>query len=174
MHPIFRGEPATSKRLLIFAWLAFSIRASPSVNLKVGLPPRCGRMICLSTITTTAQRNHLRGTSSQSRTLCNRRATSLCLRVLMRLPSEMPTSLNLPHRRANAVVRPTAMDDSNAAMDRGRERRSPSPPSEPAVQFSRDGLSSQLFPHRDWRAKRWASDIVNSPRSAKKAFGHCW
>ena len=36
--------------------------------------------------------------------------------------------------------------------DRGRERRSPSPPSEPAVQFSRDGLSSQLFPHRDWRA----------------------
>ena len=38
-------------------------------------------------------------------------------------------------------------------MDRGRERRSPSPPSEPAVQFSRDGLSSQLFPHRDWRAK---------------------
>jgi hypothetical protein len=37
-------------------------------------------------------------------------------------------------------------------MDRGRERRSPSPPSEPAVQFSRDGLSSQLFPHRDWRA----------------------
>ena len=37
-----------------------------------------------------------------------------------------------------------------------------------------DGLSSQLFPHRDWRANRWASDIVNSPRSAKKAFGHCW
>ena len=36
--------------------------------------------------------------------------------------------------------------------DRGRERRSSSPPSEPAVQFSRDGLSSQLFPHRDWRA----------------------
>src|SRR6267142_1296025 len=51
--------------------------------------------------------------------------------------------------------------------DRGRERRSPSPPSEPGVQFSRDGLSSQLFPHRDWRANRWASDIVKSPRSAK-------
>ena len=34
----------------------------------------------------------------------------------------------------------------------GRGRRSPSPPSEPGVQFSRDGLSSQLFPHRDWRA----------------------
>jgi hypothetical protein len=38
------------------------------------------------------------------------------------------------------------------------------------VRFSRDGLSSQLFPHRDWRANRWASDIVNSPRSAKKAL----
>ncbi len=59
------------------------------------------------------------------------------------------------------------------ALDRGRERRTPSPPSEPGVRFSRDGLSSQLFPHRDWRANRWASDIVNSPRSAKKAFGHC-
>lgn len=38
------------------------------------------------------------------------------------------------------------------AANRGRKRLSPSPPSEPAVQFSRDGLSSQLFPHRDWRA----------------------
>jgi hypothetical protein len=56
--------------------------------------------------------------------------------------------------------------------DRGRKRRSPSPPSEPGVRFSRDGLSSQLFPHRDQRANRWASDIVNSPRLAKKAFGH--
>ena len=36
--------------------------------------------------------------------------------------------------------------------DRGRERRSPSPPSEPGVRFSRDGLSSRLFPHRGWRA----------------------
>ncbi|MDD1643188.1 MAG: hypothetical protein LUQ29_07980, partial [Methylococcaceae bacterium] len=48
--------------------------------------------------------------------------------------------------------------------DRGRERLSPSPPSEPGVQFSRDGLSSQLFPHRDWHADLWAFDIVNSPR----------
>jgi hypothetical protein len=55
---------------------------------------------------------------------------------------------------------------------RGRERLTPPPPSEPGVRFSRDGLSSQLFPHRDWRAKRWASDIVNSQRSAKYAFGH--
>src|SRR4030095_11992883 len=38
--------------------------------------------------------------------------------------------------------------DSSWPKDRGREWRSPSPPSEPAVQFSRDGLSSQLFPHR--------------------------
>ena len=35
-------------------------------------------------------------------------------------------------------------------LNRGRKRRSPSSPSEPAVQFSRDGLSSQLFPHRQW------------------------
>jgi hypothetical protein len=41
--------------------------------------------------------------------------------------------------------------DSGVAglSDRGRERFWPSPPSEPGVQFSRDGLSSQLFPHRD-------------------------
>ena len=51
----------------------------------------------------------------------------------------------------------------NRPMDRGRERLTPSPPSEPGVQFSRDGLSSQSFPHRDWRANRWASDIVKSP-----------
>ena len=61
----------------------------------------------------------------------------------------------------------------NRTMNRGRERFLPSPPSEPGVQFSRDGLSSQLFPHRDWRANLWAFDIVNSPRPAKKAFGHC-
>jgi len=38
---------------------------------------------------------------------------------------------------------------SCGSVDRGRKRRSPSPPSEPGVRFSRDGLSSQLFPHRD-------------------------
>ena len=64
------------------------------------------------------------------------------------------------------------MSVRHCAIDRGRERLSPSPPSEPAVRFSRDGLSSQLFPHRDWRANVWASDIVNSPRLAAKEFGH--
>jgi hypothetical protein len=39
--------------------------------------------------------------------------------------------------------------DGRGLADRGRERFLPSPPSEPGVQFSRDGLSSQLFPHRD-------------------------
>ena len=58
-------------------------------------------------------------------------------------------------------------------MNRGRERFLPSPPSEPGVRFSRDGLSSQLFPHRDWRANLWISYIVNNPRSAKKVFDHC-
>jgi hypothetical protein len=53
----------------------------------------------------------------------------------------------------DARKRPIAAD-GNGSRDRGRERLSPSPPSEPGVQFSRDGLSSQLFPHRDWRANR--------------------
>ena len=48
----------------------------------------------------------------------------------------------------------------------------PSPPSEPCMQFSRTRLSSRWFPHRDWRANKWASRIVKRPRSAKKAFGH--
>lgn len=55
------------------------------------------------------------------------------------------------------------------AKDRGRERRSPSPPSKHGVRFSRDGLSIWLLLHRDWRTDRWISDIVNSPRSAKKS-----
>ncbi len=59
---------------------------------------------------------------------------------------------------------------AEGSTDRGRERLSPSPPSEPGVQFSRDGLSSQLLPHRDWRANRLASDIVKSPRSAKNGL----
>src|SRR5215472_16899454 len=36
------------------------------------------------------------------------------------------------------------------AFDRGRERLSPSPPSEPCVRFSRTRLSSRWLPHRDW------------------------
>lgn len=42
--------------------------------------------------------------------------------------------------------------DKLVDLNRDRKRLSPSPPSEPVVRFSRDGLSSQLFPHRDWRA----------------------
>ena len=52
----------------------------------------------------------------------------------------------------DAMVVDTMGGRMHVRWDRGRKRRSPSPPSEPAVQFSRDGLSSQLFPHRDWRA----------------------
>ena len=52
--------------------------------------------------------------------------------------------------------------------DRGRERLSPSPPSEPGVQFSRDGLSSQLFPHRDWRTNRWGMLEVGAPASQSR------
>ena len=55
--------------------------------------------------------------------------------------------------------------------DRGRERLSPSPPSEPCVRFSRTRLSSQWFPHRDWLADIRASVMVNSPNAAKYAFG---
>ena len=74
--------------------------------------------------------------------------------------------------RGSTGVRIQTLNVFYEAMDRGRKRRAPSPPSEPGVQFSRDGLSSQLFPHRDWRANRRVSDIVNNPRLAKKAFGH--
>jgi hypothetical protein len=49
----------------------------------------------------------------------------------------------------------------------------PSPPSEPCMRFSRTRLSSWWFPHRDWRARTKAAYMVKSPRSAKKAFGHC-
>ena len=55
-------------------------------------------------------------------------------------------------------------------LDRGRKRLSPSPPSEPCVRFSRTRLSSRWFPHRDWLANVWASLMVKSPISAKKAF----
>ena len=48
----------------------------------------------------------------------------------------------------------------------------PSPPSEPCMRFSRTRLSSRWFPHRDWHANMWASHMVKSPRSAKKAFIH--
>ncbi len=37
--------------------------------------------------------------------------------------------------------------------DRGRDERSPTPPSEPCVRFSRTRLSSRWFQHRDWLAK---------------------
>src|ERR1039457_4686017 len=86
--------------------------------------------------------------------------------------SKLPLAKGATGHKAPVSRRPL-VTGNRRPTDRGRERLSPSPPSEPGVQFSRDGLSSQLFPHRDWRANRWASDIVKSPRSAKKAFGHC-
>src|SRR5207302_5324900 len=64
--------------------------------------------------------------------------------------------------------------DKFQPCDRGRKRLSPSPPSEPCVRFSRTRLSSRWFPHRDWLANTWASVIVKSPMSAKKALGHHW
>ena len=57
----------------------------------------------------------------------------------------------------------------DSGSDRGREGF-PSPPSEPCVRFSRTRLSSWQFQHRDWHARAWASVMVKSPRSAKKAF----
>jgi hypothetical protein len=65
-----------------------------------------------------------------------------------------PSSVVMTAENANVWLapKPPLADTCSRPQDRGRERRSPSPPSEPAVQFSRDGLSSQLFPHRDWRA----------------------
>ena len=89
-------------------------------------------------------------------------------------PSKSLRNLPLNGKKSQDLPFPIRLTKGKvAAKDRGRERRSPSPPSEPGVRFSRDGLSSRLFPHRGWRANRWVSDIVNNPRSAKKAFGHC-
>jgi len=47
------------------------------------------------------------------------------------------------------------------------------------VRFSRDGLSSQLFPHRDWRANLWASDCFVSVNNIEvetntAQFLHAW
>ena len=57
--------------------------------------------------------------------------------------------------------------------NRGRERLSPSPPSEPCVRFSRTRLSSGWFPHRDWLANTRATIMVNSSCAAKKALAIC-
>jgi hypothetical protein len=40
------------------------------------------------------------------------------------------------------------------------------------MRFSRTRLSDWWFPHRDWLACTYASCMVKSPRSVKKAFGH--
>ena len=86
----------------------------------------------------------------------------------------MPNATNCFFTALNwSAGKQTVATTRSVPLNRGRERFPPSPPSEPGVQFSRDGLSSQLFPHRDWHANLWASDIVNSPRLAKYAFGHC-
>jgi hypothetical protein len=74
------------------------------------------------------------------------------------------------HRGA-FVYNPPRPDGLLKLDDRGREGLFPSPPSEPCVRFSRTRLSSRWFQHRDWLARPWASVMVKSPCSAKKAFG---
>lgn len=59
--------------------------------------------------------------------------------------------------------------------DSGRKRRAPSPPSEPDVRFSRDGLSSQLFAHRDWRAlehRNWAKQRLDAAAPSRPMPAH--
>lgn len=79
---------------------------------------------------------------------------------------------------ARAAAQSPSLIGCTQSADKGRERRSPSPPSEPAVQFSRDGLSIQLFPHRDWRTERWAAmgtPFVASPtRRRRRGQGRSW
>jgi hypothetical protein len=48
----------------------------------------------------------------------------------------------------------TTLEQTRFVYEGGDRSRRPLPPS-PGVQFFRDGLFSQLFPHRDWRADRW-------------------
>ncbi|MDB5758177.1 MAG: hypothetical protein JWM30_1466, partial [Burkholderia sp.] len=55
--------------------------------------------------------------------------------------------------------------------DRGRERRSPSPPSEPYVRFSRIRLSSWQLPKRDCLATSQSVCAANRQARARKASG---
>jgi hypothetical protein len=83
----------------------------------------------------------------------------------------------IPLRQSRQDAAPTIKKDTHVKsrifpyFDRGREGFSPSPPSEPCVRFSRTRLSSRWFQHRDRHARAWASVMVKSPSSAKKAFG---
>jgi len=72
---------------------------------------------------------------------------------------------------ANCGVSKSIYDNFPKVVDRGRERLSPSPPSEPCVRFSRTRLSSRWFPHRDWLASFQAAFRVNSPWAAKNLLG---
>src|SRR5437762_10139000 len=62
----------------------------------------------------------------------------------------------------------TLVQLDQSRVDRGRERLSPSPPSEPCVRFSRTRLSGRWFPHRDWLANTWIALMVNNPCAAKR------
>jgi hypothetical protein len=58
------------------------------------------------------------------------------------------------------------------SSDRGRERLTPPPPSEPDWQISRIRLSSWWFyPRGDRQARAWARCKLKSPCLAKKALG---
>src|SRR5206468_12310965 len=63
--------------------------------------------------------------------------------------------------------------DRDVISDRGRERLSPSPPSEPCVRFSRTRLSSRWFPHRDWLANTWIALMVNTTLCREKTLAIC-
>src|SRR5438105_7900548 len=72
--------------------------------------------------------------------------------------------MNLPRRADEA----SKIMEIYPKVDRGRERLSPSPPSEPCVRFSRTRLSGRWFPHRDWLANPWIALMVNNPCAAKE------
>jgi hypothetical protein len=60
----------------------------------------------------------------------------------------------------------------SACIDRGRERLSPSPPSEPCVRFSRTRLSSRWFPLRDWLANTPATINGEQPLCRKEDINY--
>ena len=62
---------------------------------------------------------------------------------------------------------PRRVNTHDFVADRGRDRLSPTPPSEPYGRFSRIRLSSRWFLHRDRLAACQAVFIANSPAFAK-------
>jgi hypothetical protein len=81
-------------------------------------------------------------------------------------------SLQLRFGRAGSGTKAPITNGGRPTPNNASDRRNAGTGDRTRSAVSRDGLFSQLFHHRHWRANLWASGLVNSPRSAKNAFGH--